>query len=436
MTTPHAPFARGEFTWLLGIEDTCVYPVSPSEATLDEHVLTGHTIAWREDLTLARDLGASALRYGVSWPVVHVAPGVFDWRELDAVIPFAVEQLGLTIVADLVHYGTPRWLTDSFADARYPDAIEEFARAFATRYRGLVSHFTPLNEPVTTASFCGLRGVWPPRMSGWTGWIAVAVPIAIGMARTSAAIREVNPDAVIVHVEASTVVHADEPVLDEHAALLRDVGWLPTDLLLGRVDEHHPLWEWLLELGAHREHLDWLLRNPTVPDYIGMNYYPDLTPRRVTLVGGEGVQISYDKWTDGLREALEAFAARYGLPLIITETSIEGDDAVRARWLRDSAALVEELRDRCDIRGYTWWPMFDFVDWSWAAGGANVEEFVVEKVAADGTTTIGPAPSLGDPAKGKTPFLRRMGLVRLEELSDGGLRRVPTPAADLFRELS
>ncbi|WP_104201220.1 family 1 glycosylhydrolase [Cryobacterium sp. Y29] len=436
MISPHEPFARGGFTWLLGIEDTCVYPVSSSEAPLDEHVLTGHTTAWREDLTLARDLGATAVRCGVSWPLVHVAPGVYAWDELDKVIPFVVDELGLTIVADLVHYGTPRWLTDSFADPGYPEAIAEFARAFADRYRTRVTHFTPLNEPVTTASFCGLRGVWPPRLTGWDGWVKVAVPIAVGMARTTATIREVNPDAVIVHVEASTVVHTQDSALGEHTALIRDIGWLPTDFLFGRVDEVHPLWAWLLEHGARQEDLDWLRANPAVPDFLGVNYYPDLTPRRVTRVDGKHVQISYDKWTLGLSEALESFATRYQLPLIITETSIEGDDMMRTRWLRDSAAVVEDLRDRFDIRGYTWWPMFDFVDWSWAADGTNVEEFVVENVAADGTTSVGPAPSLGDPSQGKTPFLRRMGLVRLDERPDGTLTRVPTPAAALFRELS
>lgn len=436
MTSPHEPFARGGFNWLLGIEDTCVYPVAPSESPLDEHVLTGHSVAWREDLSLARELGATAIRYGVSWPVVHVAPGVFEWDELDRVISFAVDELELTIVADLVHYGTPRWLADSFADQGYPDAIAEFARAFASRYRGRVSHFTPLNEPVTTASFCGLRGVWPPHLSGWNGWVAVAVPMALGMARTTVAIREVNPDAVIVHVEASTLVHTDEAELDDHTTLVRDLGWLPTDFVMGRVDEDHPLWSWLIEHGADPQDLTWLRDHPAVPDFLGVNYYPDLTPRRLTRIGGDDVQLSYDKWTAGLGEALEGFAERYGLPLIITETSIEGDDELRARWLRDSAALVEAIRDRCDIRGYTWWPMFDFVDWSWAAGGANVEEFVVENVGADGATSIGPAPSLGDPAAGKTAFLRRMGLVRLDEDDDGTLRRVPTDAAALFRELS
>lgn len=435
MIPADSPFSGGTFTWLLGIEDTCVYPADG--AALDEHVLTGHSETWREDLTLARDLGATALRYGASWPVVHVAPGQFVWGELDEILEFAVDELDLTIVADLVHYGTPTWLPGSFADPGYPAAIEEFARAFAERYRDRVTHFTPLNEPVTTASFCGLRGVWPPRLDGWDGWVAVAVPMALGMARASRAIRAVNPAAVIVHVEASTLVHTDDDDLDAHTALVRGVGWLPTDLVMGRVDREHPLRDWLVDHGAIPADLDWLLAHPQAPDIIGVNYYPDLTPRRIASVGGRVVQVSYDDGTAGLEEALRAFASRYGLPMVITETSIEGDDQQRSQWLSESAAMVRSLVDEgLDLRGYTWWPLLDFVDWSWAAGGDNVEEFVVENTGKDGSTEIAPTPPLGDPAHGKAAFLRRMGLVRLEEQPDGVLRREPTAAADVFRSLS
>ncbi|WFR67768.1 family 1 glycosylhydrolase [Curtobacterium flaccumfaciens] len=156
-----APFVAGTFTWIAGIEDTCVYPPARfAMSPLDEHVLTGHDLAWRSDLDLVRDLGATALRYGVDWPRVHVAPGVFDWSGLDERLAYAVS-LGITVIADLVHYGTPTWLDDSFADPRYPDAVAAFAAAFASRYAGVVDHVTPLNEPITTASFAGLRGVWP-----------------------------------------------------------------------------------------------------------------------------------------------------------------------------------------------------------------------------------------------------------------------------------
>lgn len=174
----------GVLTWLVGIEDTCVYPPSGVDApALDEHALTGHVGAWKDDLTLARDLGATAVRYGASWPLVHRAPGIFDWSHLDQVVDHAVHTLGLGVVADLVHYGCPPWLTGSFTDRRFPAALAEFAGAFATRYRGVVDHLTPLNEPLTTASFCGLRGVWPPYRTGWAGWTAVTVAVARGRRR-------------------------------------------------------------------------------------------------------------------------------------------------------------------------------------------------------------------------------------------------------------
>jgi len=255
--------------------------------------------------------------------------------------------------------------------------------------------------------------------------------------RTIRAIRAVNADAVIVHVEASTLVDTEDALLADHLSVLRDIGWLPTDLMMGKVDQGGRQWSWLIEHGADSADLEWLAVNPAIPDIVGVNYYPDLTPRRLETVQGHTLQVSHDRWTFGLREALVAFAGRYGLPLAVTETSIEGGDGVREAWLRDSVEEVVQLvAEGVDIRGYTWWPLFDFVDWSWAAGGANVEEFAVVRVLSDGTTAVGLAPSLGDPADGKSAFLRRMGLMRLEEQADGSLTRLRTPAAEAFHDLT
>lgn len=427
----------GNFTWALGIEDTCVFTADGNSPALDEHELTGHRVSWRDDLALAKSLGATSVRYGVSWPLVHVGPHEFDWSLLDEVVEYAAHGLGLELIADLVHYGTPPWLTESFVDPRYPEAIERFARELANRYRDSIRHFTPLNEPITTASFCGLRGVWPPALTGWDGWVAVAVPIALGIVRTTHAIREVQPGASIVHVEAASLFFADDPDLAAHADLLRMVGWLPTDLTLGRVAPGSTEWDWLVDHGAPEEDLRWLLANCVVPDVMGVNYYPDLTPRRLETVSGEVVQVSLNRWVEGLREVLNAFEDRYALPLMVTETSIEGSDTVRQSWLRDSTRAVQELRrDGHDIRGYTWWPLFDFVDWSWASNGENVEEFAVTHVDGDGAVSVAPAPPLGDPRDGKEPFLRRMGLVRLEEQPDGSLARLRTGAASEFARVA
>jgi beta-glucosidase len=437
MTNTPATYAPGSFTWALGIEDTCVYPPNTERRPLDEHVLTGHVTAWREDIALAAELGARALRYGMSWPLVHTGPGRFDWEALDGVVEHAVEGLGLTLVADLVHYGTPPWLTGGFVDPGYPLAIEEFADALAARYAGRITHFTPLNEPVTTASFCGLRGVWPPQLSGWDGWTAVAVPVALGIVRTIQAIRRRQPHARIVHVEAATQISTDTPAHRAHAELLTHIGWLPTDLILGRVTVDHPMHEWLIQHGANPLSLDWLVGRAVDLDLIGVNYYPDLTPRRLLRTPDGVLQLAHERGGAGLREALTAFADRYGLPLAITETSIEGDDDRRRAWLAESVQVTERLRaEGMDLRGYTWWPLLDFVDWSWAAGGANVEEFAVARTKPDGAVEVGLAPPLGDPADGKTAFLRRMGLVRLVEDRDGTLQRHLTPAAKAYMSMS
>ncbi|OIH99766.1 MULTISPECIES: family 1 glycosylhydrolase [unclassified Curtobacterium] len=424
MTGPSA-FAPGTFTWALGIEDTCVYPPARfAMAPLDEHALTDHDASWRADLDTVRELGARALRYGVDWPRVHTAPGEFDWSVLDERLPHATAD-GVTVIADLVHYGTPTWLDDSFADPRYPDAIAEFAGAFAARYAGVVDHVTPLNEPITTASFAGLRGVWPPGLTGWDGWTCVVLGIAAGIQRTVRAVRAANPAAVVVHVEASTLVEAADDTAETRAEaeLLETLGTVPTDLVLGRVTADHPAHDWLRSHGATTPVLRALVDGAVSIDLLGVNYYPDLSPRRLVHEAGRVVQHAHDRWTDGLEETVRRFDQRYGLPMLVTETSIEGDDAVRSAWVRDAAGAVQGLvAQGVDVRGFTWWPMFDFVDWSYAAGGRNVEEFEL------------PAELVAERAESvrKTPYLRRMGLLRLEEQPDGTLARVRTGAAAAF----
>lgn len=428
-------FEAGRLTWALGIEDTCVYPrpVDPGPV-LDEHVLTGHDAHWQEDLRTAASLGATALRYGASWPRVHVAEGQFDWRHLDEVVDLA-DGLGLALVLDLVHYGCPTWLAGSFADPQLPEALAAFAGAAARRYRGRVEHFTPVNEPLTTASFSGLRGVWPPHATGWDGWVAVTVGIALGVAAAERAIRAANPDAVVVHVEASALYETDHGHLRDEVEHLDAVARLPLELALGRVDRGHPRAGWLIDHGADPAALDELVRRPSEPDLLGVNYYPDLTPRSLVVHGDRTAQVAVNRGAAGLEAVLRDFAATYGRPIVITETSIEGDDAVRSGWLHAAASAVARLRDEgLDIRGLTWWPLFDFVDWSFASGGSSVEEFLVAHPAG-GERGYAPLPPMAPSGSGPESFLRRMGLLRLEP-DETGLARIPTAASDLYRVLA
>jgi hypothetical protein len=196
------------------------------------------------------------------------------------------------------------------------------------------------------------------------------------------------------------------------------------------VGEKHPLRDFLVEHGADTDLLDSFEHDVPTIDVLGVNYYPDLTPRILRRQGDGVAQVTANRGADGLRRVLEDAHARYGLPMAVTETSIEGTEEVRRDWLEASTALVAEMQAAgCDLRGYTWWPLLDFVDWSYASGGRNVEEFVLDAAAG----LAADEERFAAPTDGLAPFFRRMGLVTI---ADEAATRVETSAARSFLRLA
>lgn len=430
-----SPLLRADgFLWCVGIEDTFIgQPIRHSGLPLDEYFLTQHYRFWREDLDRAASLGVGGIRYGIPWYRVNPEPGRFVWDWVDEVLEYAVHAKGLTVIADLVHYGVPSWVEHGFADEAYPDAVADYAGAFAERYRSLVHHYTPLNEPLITAQFCGRRGLWPPYLTGDEGWARVVLGVAAGIQASIAAIRSADGDAVIVHVEAARLVHgSDNLAAQAHQEALR--AFLPTDLVLGLIDDEHPATAWLLANGATVSELDRLRRVRPRLDVLGINYYPEFSQRELVRHDGTFAEVAVDGGADGLRRSLTAFHDRYRLPLFVSETSTDGDDAHRIAWLRASLTAVADVRaDGLPVRGYTWWPLFDFVDWSHSIGDRPMEDFLVRQVGVDGESGfVRPFQPTGAPGSDLTPFLRRMGLWRLKP-DDQELRRIETSAAEELR---
>lgn len=413
--------------WAVGIEDTNIgWPLKGSGVPLDEYASTGHYDQWRSDFDLVVASGATTVRYGLPWYRLNPAPGVWDWTWADEVIRYAVTELGLDLIIDLVHYGTPSWLEGSFTDPAFPEALADYAGAVASRYSDLVDKFTPLNEPLVTASFTGARAIWPPYDSGDDGWARVVVGVCAGIQAAIKAIKAVHPTAVIVHVEATHVWETDDAALVDRRDVLRARNFLPTDLVLGRLTVADPLYAWLVEVGIDSDVLERFREPCPVPDLIGVNFYPELSCRELVEIDGEAVGVAFDGGGAALHQVTTEFWERYGIPVFVSETSVEGDPEHLSEWVEVVVSTCAELRaDGVDLRGVTWWPLFDFVDWSWGSGGAVVEEFYVR---IDGVISpVTPPP----PSAGIAAYFRRMGLFNLEE-RDGVLSRVHTSAATSF----
>ncbi|MBN9632041.1 MAG: family 1 glycosylhydrolase [Actinobacteria bacterium] len=415
MTAPRW-FEDGRLHLGLGIEDTFV-PQSrpgegarPAERAIDEYELTEHYQRFAGDFALAAGVGAEFLRWGVPWYRVAPEPGRWDWDWTDRAVD-AQLAAGLRPIIDLLHYGTPLWLDAEFANPDYPHHVEEYAARFGERYGDRVFDYTPVNEPVIHALFSGEYGYWPPYLTGAEGFAIIAANLARGFVRSQRALADrVGAAATFVHVDAAMSFIGDytAPEHREEAERLRHQVHLVEDLVTGRVDAEHPLLDRVAPAIPDRE-LQWFRDNAVQPDVMGVNYYPrhstELFEAGVHHGGGfADPRPSVDRGAEGLREALTAFAARYGAPVLVTETCVTGGVEERIAWLDQSIALVERMRSEgAPVVGYTWWPLFDMYEWTWRHS-----------------------------ANPRSDHLLTMGLHDLVESADG-LLRVANPVADRYR---
>ncbi len=368
------------FIWAAGIEDTFVPQVRPGHRALDEYELMGHYEHWREDISLAGELGLKALRWGVPWYKVEPEPGKFDWSWIDEVVPFMVEELKIAPIIDLMHYGCPFWLKREFANKDYPKYVARYAAEFAKRYKSLIKWYTPLNEPIINALMCGMRGLWAPYLKGERGYIKIMMQLAKGIVRTVDAIKEIDPDSIMVHVEATGLTRTIREDLISLAIEEQHRGYLCYDLISGRLTHDHLLFPWLIRNGASPDDLAELQKNKISLDVLGLNFYPQWSTKQLYL--DKRGRIAFRETEpdgEGFAELITDYYNRYKVPVMITETSAVGTDEIRSQWLDSSVRMIKNLRgEGVPVIGYTWFPMFTMIDWRYRFSDEPLENFYLE----------------------------------------------------------
>ncbi|MEO6092907.1 MAG: family 1 glycosylhydrolase [Novosphingobium sp.] len=346
------------------------------EVYRDQVKLTGHHDRF-EDLDLLAGLGIAALRFPVLWERVSPDdPEQRDWDWTDRRLDH-LRRLNIRPIAGLVHHGSgPRYT--SLIDDSFAPGLARHALAVAERYPW-VQDWTPVNEPLTTARFSALYGLWYPhaRDEGlfWTALINQVDAVRQSMR----AIRGVNPEARLIQTDDlgrtySTAAMADQAGFDNVRR------WATWDLLSGRVGPDHDLWERLCSFGIEGK-LRSLLDDPCPPDVIGINHY--LTSDRFLdhrlqryprhTHGGNGRQAYADVEavrvleppTAGLEGAIGEAWERYRLPIAVTEVHVGCTREDQVRWLREAYRLALKLRlEGVDVQAVTAWATFGSQGWN------------------------------------------------------------------------
>ena len=342
----------------------------------DQVALSGHD-ARDTDLEQFAALGLRTLRYPVLWErLAPTRPDEIDWRLSDARL-HRLRDLGIRPIVGLVHHGSGPGYT-SLLDSAFPEKLAAFAGAVAQRYPW-VEDFTPVNEPLTTARFSALYGLWYPHRRNDGDFVRAVVNQMRGTVRAMQAIRATTPRARLVQTEDcgrafGTAATRPQVVHETHRR------WLTWDLLTGRVRPGHPLLEFLRGRGFTEEDERFFLEADCPADILGLNYYltsdrylDERRHRYPPSTHGTNGFIAYAdveavraraEGIEGHRAHLLAAWERYRRPLAITEVHLGCSREEQMRWLMEAWEGAAAARGAgADVRAVTAWALLGSYDW-------------------------------------------------------------------------
>lgn len=344
---------------------------------MDQLEYSGHYNR-KNDLALLAGLGIKKLRYPVLWEKHQPENGQeIDWTYTSDRL-FRLRELDVEPIVGLVHHGSgPSYV--NIADESFVTGLANYAGEVAKKFPW-INYYTPVNEPLTTARFCGLYGIWHPHGLHDRTFLKILINECKGTVLAMRAIREINPDAILIQTEDMGRIHST-PFLRYQAKFENNRRWLSLDLLCGKVNQDHPLFPYLLKHGIAQDDIDFFLQNPCPPNIIGINHY--LTSERYLdeklhiypphTHGGNGkhhyadvevVRVGSAK-TYGPYRILKEVWQRYKLPIAITELHLHCTREEQMRWfnrvLRDAQKLQKE---QVDIRAVTAWALLGSFGWN------------------------------------------------------------------------
>ncbi len=358
------PFAWGISTSSYQYEDPAVKPGTPEAFTTDWDLMVAKGAApekgqavytWThfdKDLAALRKIGVTHYRFSLEWARIEPRPGEYNEDAIREYVGMArkLRAAGIEPVVCLWHFTFPDWLTDTKRPAnsnwlhplyaeRWAAYVEKMARAMGPGVR----LYAPQNEPNGQITTAYIAGLWPPRqVANFGNYNRAVAASAAGFRQAAAILKRVNPDALVLSVEA--------------------LPWWNRS----PVDVTHALHNFMQQ--SNFDHLDAIY---DVCDVIGFNYYYSQVAGPMSLInagshrGPDFTMMGWDIDPEALYRQIKLVGERYGKPLMITENGIAtADDAQRVRYIGEHLAAIDRAKaDGSDVRGYFYWSLVDNYEW-------------------------------------------------------------------------
>lgn len=328
------------------------------------------------DLDLFADLGLRKLRYPLLWEKYISQKELFF--ELHDARLSKMHALGIQPIAGLLHHGSGPFDTDMLQED-FAERLAAYAEIIARKYPW-IEYYTPVNEPLTTARFSGLYGIWFPHKKSDYAFAKMFLNELKGIVLSMQRIRRINPNAKLIQTEDIARVHST-PLLKSQADLENERTWLTYDILTGNFGREHAFWKYFINVGIKESDLEFFIDNVTPPHICGFNYY--VTSERFldhrirhypdVCIGGndfhdyadvEVVRVGKQALT-GIENLLRDACNRYELPVALTEIHLACSREEQLRWFNDAWKAVNNLvAEGYNVKAITAWSLLGSFDWN------------------------------------------------------------------------
>ncbi len=331
----------------------------------------------KDDIDQIAQLGISTLRYPILWEAHQQGSegDKINWDRTRQQLQ-RIQSHSIIPIAGLVHHGSGPVFTD-LLDNNFAEKLAMYATKVAQEFPW-IEYYTPVNEPLTTARFSGLYGLWFPHHKKDKSFMRMLLNELKAIVLSMQAIRKINPNAKLVQTEDLAKTHSTR-LLKYQADFENERRWLTYDILCGKLNDTHILWKYIISLGIGRDTMQFFLDNPCVPYIAGFNYYVTserYLDERIKLYP----QNSYGKNSrhryadtaavratkpDGLKNLLHEAWERYHLPLALTEVHINCTREEQLRWFKEAWDNCCKLKkEGVNIKAVTAWSLLGAYDWN------------------------------------------------------------------------
>ena len=329
------------------------------------------------DIEAIAGLGIKTIRYPILWERNQPRKNAkIDWtwthRQLQA-----IRDSDMKLIAGLMHHGSGPSFTN-LLDREFPYLLADYAYEVASRFPW-ITDYTPVNEPLTTARFSGLYGLWYPHHTNEGSFYRMLLNQLKGTVLAMEAIRSINPSARLVQTEDLGKTYSTA-LLSYQAKFENERRLLTFDVLTGRLIPGHPQYQHILSCGISEEELEFFQSQRFAPDVLGLNYYvtserwldESLEKYPHEVLGTNGIHRYAD--TERVRAYLPAPGGfqvlateiwdRYRIPMAVTECHLHCTRDEQLRWFKEIWGDVVTLTNRgIDIKGVTAWALLGSFDW-------------------------------------------------------------------------